>query len=77
MKVFIDQNGMFLQLCQIFKCEFNVISGELTYTSNMWKIDALIITIKLFCAKYYWLSLKFFQNMVTKTILRNFLTVII
>ena len=47
--------------------------GEITYTSNMYKIDSLIITIKLFVQNifgYFWNL----YNMVTITILRYFLT---
>ena len=35
--------------------------GEITYTSNMYKIDSLIITSKLFSENYFWLFLKYIK----------------
>ena len=37
---FLEENSNFLNLCQIFQCQLALIYGEITYTSNMYKIDS-------------------------------------
>ena len=58
---FLEENSNFLNLCQIFQCQLALIYGEITYTSNMYKIDSLIITSKLFSENYFWLILKYIK----------------
>ena len=59
---FLEQNCHFFNLCQIFQSESTVICGEITYTTNMYKIYSFIINFKLFSANYFWLILKFMEH---------------